>query len=133
MKTKTWLALLAALAVIAAAIVVVGFGGDDHETASASGNSADTAFIADMTAHHQGAIEMARTAQTRGEHPEIRQLAHDIVAAREREISVMKTIRDDMHNMGEHGDGYMGMSDAEMGMDMDPAMLNDAEPAPSST
>jgi uncharacterized protein (DUF305 family) len=127
MKTKTWLALLAALALIAVA-VVVGFGGDDNNTASASGNSADAALIADMTAHHQGAIEMARIAKERAEHAEIRQLADDIVAAQEGEISVMKTIRDDMHNMGEHGDGHMGMSEAEMGMDMDPAMLNDAEP-----
>ena len=70
---------------------------------------------------------MARIAQKRAEHPEIRQLADDIVAAQEAEISVMKIIRDDMHEMGEHGDGHMGLSEAEMGMDMDPAMLNDAE------
>ena len=56
MKTKTWLALLAALAVIAVAVVVVGFGGDDENTTGASGNTTDAAFIADMTAHHQGAV-----------------------------------------------------------------------------
>ena len=40
-----------------------------------------------------------------------------------------------MEHIAEHlpghesgGDGHMGMSDAEMGMDMDPAMLKDAEP-----
>jgi uncharacterized protein (DUF305 family) len=127
MKTKTGLALLAAVAVIAVAVVVVGFGGED-DTASAAGNAADAAFIADMTAHHEGAIEMAGIAQKRAEHPETRQLANDIGAAQEGEISVMKTIRDDMHDMGEHGDGQVGMSNSEVGMDMDPAMLNDAEP-----
>jgi uncharacterized protein (DUF305 family) len=128
MKIKTWLAALAALAVIAIAAIVVGFGGDDENTMSVSGNATDAAFIADMTAHHEGAIEMARIAQKRAEHPEIRQLADAIVEAQEGEISVMKTIRRDMHGMGEHGDSHMGMSDAEMGMDMDPAMLENAEP-----
>ena len=61
-----------------------------------------------MTAHHQGAIEMARIAQTRAEHAEIRELADDIVDAQQGEISVMKTIRRDMHDMGQHGDGSHG-------------------------
>jgi uncharacterized protein (DUF305 family) len=115
MKTKTRPALLAALAVIALAGVTGGCGGDDQPRASA-GNATDAAFIADMTAHHEGAIEMARIAQKRAEHPEIRRLAADIVAAQESEISVMKTIRRDMQNMGEHSSGHMGMSDSEMGM-----------------
>ena len=126
MKTRTWLAAIAALAAIAVAVVVVASGGDD--TASASGNAADAAFITDMTAHHQGAIAMARIARQRAEHREIRQLADDIVAAQQGEISVMGTIRRDMRGMGEHGNGHMGMSDAEMGMNMDPSMLGDAEP-----
>jgi uncharacterized protein (DUF305 family) len=129
MKTKTWPALLAALAVIALAAVAAGCG-EDHEQSSNSGNATDTAFIADMTAHHEGAIDMARIAQKRAEHPEIRRLAGDIVAAQKGEISVMKTIRRDMHGMSGHGDGdgHMGMSDAEMGMDMDPAELEKAKP-----
>jgi uncharacterized protein (DUF305 family) len=71
-----------------------------------------------------------RPRRQRAEHPEIRQLAADIVAAQEGEISVMKTIRRDMHGMGAHGDSHMGMCDADMGMDMDmdPAMLQDAKP-----
>jgi uncharacterized protein (DUF305 family) len=128
MKTKIWPALLAALAVIALVVVAVGIGGDDEQATSASGNAADATFIADMTAHHRGAIEMARIAQHRAGHQEIRRLADDIVAAQEGEISVMRTIRRDMHDMDEHGNGQEGMSDAEMGMDMDPAMLEDAAP-----
>jgi uncharacterized protein (DUF305 family) len=127
MKTKTWPALLAALAVIALAAVTAGCGGDDQPSTS-SGNPTDAAFITDMTAHHEGAIEMARIAQQRAEHPEIRRLADDIMAAQESEISVMKTIRRDMDHMGENGGGHMGMSDSEMGMSMNPAALETAEP-----
>ena len=127
MKTKTWPALLAALAVIALAAVAAGCGGDDEQSSN-SGNATDAAFIADMTAHHEGAIDMARVAQKRAEHPEIRRLAGDIVAAQKGEISVMKTIGRDMHGMAGHGDGHMGMSDAEMGMDMEPAALEKAKP-----
>jgi uncharacterized protein (DUF305 family) len=126
MKTKTW-PLVAALALIALAAVAAACG-EDHEQSSNSGNATDAAFIADMTAHHEGAIEMARVAQKRAEHPEIRRLAGDIVAAQKGEISVMKSIGRDMHGMSEHGDGHMGMSDAEMGMAMDPAELEKAKP-----
>lgn len=126
MKTKTW-PLFAALALIALAAVAAACG-EDHEQSSNSGNATDAAFIADMTAHHEGAIEMARVAQKRAEHPEIRRLAGDIVAAQKGEISVMKSIGRDMHGMAEHGDGHMGMSDAEMGMAMDPAEMENAEP-----
>ena len=126
MKTKTW-PLFAALALIALAAVAAACG-EDHEQSSNSGNATDAAFIADMTAHHEGAIEMARVAQKRAEHPEIRRLAGEIVAAQKGEISVMKSIGRDMHGMSEHGDGHMGMSDAEMGMAMDPAELEKAKP-----
>jgi uncharacterized protein (DUF305 family) len=121
------MALLAALALIVLAAVALGCG-DDNDSSSAGGNKTDAAFISDMTAHHQGAIEMARIAQKKAEHSEIRKLADDIVAAQEGEISAMEKIRDDMHEMGEHGSGHMGMSESEMGMDMDPAELETAKP-----
>ena len=126
MKTKTW-PFFAAVALIALAAVAAACG-EDHEQSSNSGNTTDAAFIADMTAHHEGAIDMARVAQKRAEHPEIRRLAGDIVAAQKGEISVMKSVGRDMHGMAEHGDGHMGMSDAEMGMAMDPAELEKAKP-----
>ena len=132
MKThKTWLALLAALAVIALAAIAAGYGGDDDESSSspsAMGNKTDAAFITDMTAHHQGAIDMATLAQSKAEHPEIKQLADHIVSAQEGEISVMKTIRADMHNMGEDGDTHMDMDKRAMGMDMDMPALENAKP-----
>jgi uncharacterized protein (DUF305 family) len=126
---KTWLVLLAAFAALALA-AAAGCGGDDESpgSSSAMGNSTDAAFLTDMTAHHQGAIDMAKLAQSKAEHPEIKQLADDIVSAQKREISVMKTIRRDVRNMGDHGDEHMGMSDHEMGMDMDMTALEDAKP-----
>jgi len=127
MKTKTWLTLLAALAVIAVAAVAIGCGDDEQSADPGSGNAADAAFVADMTAHHEGAIEMARIAQDRAEHAEIRKLADDIVAAQENEISTMKSLQADLPKT-EGNDGHMGMSDSEMGMDMDPEMLKDAKP-----
>ena len=129
MKTNIRLVPLAALAVIVLAAVLAGCGSDDNNaSSSATGNATDAAFIADMTAHHEGAIEMARIAKKRAEHPEIRQLAGDIISAQKGEISVMKTIRRDMQGMGEHGADHMGMSDAEMGMNMHPSSLNKATP-----
>jgi uncharacterized protein (DUF305 family) len=127
MKTKTLAALLAAAALIVLAAAALGCGGNNDESSSA-GNKTDAAFITDMTTHHQGAIEMARLAQKRGEHPEIRELADGIIAAQKGEIAVMKAIQREMHAMGEHGEGHMGMSEAEMGMDMDPAELDNARP-----
>ncbi|MDI3340352.1 MAG: DUF305 domain-containing protein, partial [Sphaerobacter sp.] len=49
----------------------------------------DESFIALMIDHHQGAIDMAKLAQDRAEHPEIRQLAQNIITAQQREIEQM--------------------------------------------
>ena len=49
----------------------------------------DHLFIDLMISHHQGAIEMAIVAQERAEHPEIRQLAGEIIAAQQPEIVEM--------------------------------------------
>lgn len=52
--------------------------------------SFDQRFIAAMIGHHQGAIEMARAAQQQAEHPEIRELANDVVDVQQREIDQMQ-------------------------------------------
>lgn len=54
------------------------------------GDDFDKAFIAEMTAHHQGAIAMAKLAESNAKHDEIKQLSKDIVTAQEKEISQMK-------------------------------------------
>ena len=50
----------------------------------------DMDFAQMMITHHQGAIEMAKLAEDRAEHDELKQLADDIVEAQEREIDVMR-------------------------------------------
>lgn len=50
-------------------------------------------FIDAMTPHHQGAVEMAKEALTKSQHPEIKKLASDIITAQNREISQLKQWR----------------------------------------
>lgn len=50
----------------------------------------DHDFAAMMIPHHQGAIEMARAELKYGRNEELRQLARNIVAQQEREISIMR-------------------------------------------
>jgi uncharacterized protein (DUF305 family) len=120
-KFKTWMLVVAVVALVA---VITGCGSDNK----VDGNATDAAFVTDMTAHHQGAIEMAQVAQKQAEHPQIQTLADDIVKAQKSEISVMSRIGEDMHAMGMHQGGHMGMSQSEMGMDMNMSMLRHAKP-----
>lgn len=53
-----------------------------------SGN-ADVDFLAMMTAHHRGAVEMARLVLLHGHDPLTRRLAEEIIAAQTAEIAAM--------------------------------------------
>lgn len=53
----------------------------------------DIAFIDAMIPHHESAIEAARAAASRAQRAEIRQLAHEIIEAQQREIGTMRTWR----------------------------------------
>lgn len=55
-----------------------------------SGDDFDKAFISSMIQHHEGAIDMAKEAQTNAKHDEIKSLANDIITAQEKEINQMK-------------------------------------------
>ena len=51
---------------------------------------ADVAFAQGMIAHHQGAIEMAKTELQYGKDPEMQKLAREIIAAQQPEIDRMQ-------------------------------------------
>lgn len=55
-----------------------------------TGDDFDKAFITDMIAHHQGAINMANLAKNNAKHGEIKSMADDIISAQTKEINQMK-------------------------------------------
>ena len=61
----------------------------DVEALRAAPEPFDRAFIDAMIPHHQSAIEAAQAAQTRAQRAEIKQLAHAIIDAQQREIEQM--------------------------------------------
>lgn len=56
-----------------------------------TGDAYDEAFIANMIAHHQSAVDMARLSEKRAKHQEIIDLSRDIIQAQQAEIDQMKT------------------------------------------
>jgi uncharacterized protein (DUF305 family) len=69
-------------------------GGVDLATAP----NVDQAFAGMMLGHHTGAIRMARLAEEKAGHDEVKTLAGNIIAAQQREIDVM-----DAYFKGKHG------------------------------
>lgn len=60
-----------------------------------TGDDFDAAFISEMIAHHEGAVEMAKLSAVNAKHDEIKQLSNDIIDAQEKEISQMKQWQND--------------------------------------
>lgn len=54
-----------------------------------TGDEFDKEFIAQMIAHHQGAIDMAKLIEERAKHDELKQLGTNIISAQTGEIAVM--------------------------------------------
>jgi uncharacterized protein (DUF305 family) len=129
MSKKFLAALVAVFALVTAGVVVAGCGdGGDESTANAE--QTDGAFIAAMIPHHQSAIEMAKVAQKEGEHPQIKQLADDIIAAQDAEIGQMEQMHQRMFGQPVQGSdhGSLGLDDEMMGMTMDMHSLEGAKP-----
>ncbi len=98
--------------------------GMDHSAMKSSPDAAnapyDLQFIDTMSAHHQGAIDMAMMAETKAQHQELKDFAAKIVADQRREIAQMKEWRSQWYagrpealNME-----MPGMMDSMRGMDM---------------
>lgn len=109
-------------------------GAMDHSAMTSTPNASDAPYdlqyIDTMTAHHRGAIGMAKMAEAKAQHPELKELAKAIVAAQERENGEMRAWREKWFagrppavNME-----MSGMSGSMKGMDMkELAKLNGSE------
>jgi len=115
------------LATAAAALLALAGCGDGSGGATASGNGADRAFVADMVPHHASAVEMAQVAQERGESRFVRELAAEIVRTQNEEIEVMRREDRDLEQAGVQP-GDLGVEDHMKGMDMDASALETASP-----
>lgn len=60
------------------------------ELMNKTGEDYDKAFIANMIAHHEGAVEMAKLSSANAKHNEIKELSNAIMTAQEKEIAEMK-------------------------------------------
>jgi uncharacterized protein (DUF305 family) len=109
----------------------------------AAASDFDQAFIDMMVPHHQSASEMAKLAQDRAEHEELKTLAGEIIEAQEAEIAQMKSWREEWFGSAETPpmdampllpgmemeDMDMDMGDgATMDMTTDIEELRDADP-----
>ena len=65
---------------------------DMQQLGKARGADFDSMFLTMMIAHHEGAIEMAKTEQAEGSSPDARALAEQIEKAQTAEIAEMKTM-----------------------------------------
>ena len=90
--------------------------------AAMTGETYDRNFIANMIAHHQGAVDMAKLAQKNAKHQELKDMANDIISAQNGEISQMKSWQQawgypssSSDNMMDHS--AMGMMDEMAGME----------------
>lgn len=110
-------AALAALIAVAVAALALAACGEDHSTTTAE--VTDGAFLAEMVPHHESAIEMAKVAQKQADHPEIKQLADDIIAAQDSEIEQMNAMHERLLDQPVSEDhNTLGMDEGMMGMDM---------------
>ena len=73
---------------------MLGMMSDDQmsQRRQATGAAFDRAFLQMMTAHHQGAIQMAQTELADGQNPEANALAQKIITAQQGEITQMRTL-----------------------------------------
>ena len=86
----------------------------------------DRNFIDGMVPHHQAAVEMAKVAQTKAEHAELKSLANAIIAAQDGEITQMMNWRKAWYGSDQIAPGMGGHQMG--GMDTDLNALANAQP-----
>lgn len=120
--------LLATLAVALSVLVIAGCGGDDDSgpTGDVRANGTDAAFTNAMIPHHESAVDAADLALSRAEHPQLEELAREILQVQSTELATLRSVRDVIQQAGiEEGD--LGLSEEEMGVDHDHAELRNAK------
>ncbi len=93
-----------------------------------NGEYSDERFIDAMAPHHQGAVEMAEVALVRAEHPELRQLAQNIIADQSAEIERLRAIKEREFGSSDLPTEMSSEEMEMMGMMEDHTMLANQEP-----
>jgi len=93
---------------------------DDNKYATLTGDAFDEAYIADMLAHHEGAMNMAEQAQAVTAHEEIRTLSGNITQSQGAEVMKMRTWQNEWGYKETMSGGHNshGGGGADMGGDM---------------
>ena len=93
-----------------------------------NGKYSDERFIDAMVPHHQGAVDMAEVALENAEHPELLQLAQNIIADQQAEIDELKAIKQREYGTSEVPTEMSSDEMKMMGTMQDPSELANADP-----
>ncbi len=93
-----------------------------------NGKYSDERFIDAMVPHHEGAVDMARVALKNAEHPEIEQLAGNIIATQRAEIRELESIKQEQFGTSRVPKKTSTGQMESMGMMVDPQSLADENP-----
>ncbi len=83
-----------------------------------NGEYSDERFIDMMVPHHQMAIEQAKVAQQKVQHPQLKQLADNIISSQQKEIKELKSIKQREFGSSETPSRMAPSDMANMGMAM---------------
>ena len=92
MQTRTRSSWRAGIAAGLALALGAGFGACGGDGSNSASDQSQRAFLEAMVPHHQSAVAMARIARRRAEHPEVAELAKEIVSAQVKEMAEMRRI-----------------------------------------
>jgi uncharacterized protein (DUF305 family) len=105
----------------------MGSGDEAPEMLVQDGEYSDERFIDMMVPHHTMAVEQARVAQENAEHPEIEQLAGEIISSQQQEIEELQSIKEEEFGASETPTMMNPQEMDNMGMTM-PDELENQQP-----